>query len=122
MAFYRIGKQLTKEARRSIIQGPKTGKLYRIARRRRRHRASAPGEPPANLFGNLQKSVDFIVKGSKEMEFGAGDNVTVPYARRLELGDDNIAERPYLIRAINEKEKQTEKIFQDELKKRLDRL
>jgi hypothetical protein len=130
LSFYRIGKQLTKESRRNIIDGPKTGKLVRIAGRSRRHRQSAPGEAPANLFGNLQKSVGFIVNGSDQMTFGAGgsDGIThgqaamdVQYARRLELGDDTVAKRPYLIKAIDEKRKQTEIIFSEELKKELNR-
>lgn len=121
MAFYKIGKELTKEARRSIIQGPKTGRVYRVTGRKRRHRASAPGEAPANLFGNLQKSIGFIVKGSRDMEFGAG-NQDVLYARRLELGDDKIKQRSYLLRAINEKEKDTDRFFENELTRNLNQL
>jgi hypothetical protein len=125
-SFYKIGTQLMKEARRSIIQGPKTGRVYRIKGRKRRHRASAPGEPPANLFGNLQKSVNFEVRGSKEMIFGAGNDSDVKYARILELGGNTkfatIQPRPYLIRAINEKEKQTDVIFNGNLKRDLNRL
>lgn len=120
-AFYKAGKNLTKEARRSIIKGPKTGRYYRVSGRRRRHRASAPGEPPANLSGNLQRSIDFIVKGSKEMEFGAGSNDLL-YARPLELGNDRIKQRSYLLRAINEKEKDTERYFENELTRNLNTL
>jgi len=118
LAFYKIGKELTREARQTIILGPKTGRLYRIKGRRNQHRASAPGEPPANLTGNLQKSINFIVRGSSEMIFGAGSE-DAPYARRLELGDDIISKRPYLIRAIDEKEKQTDRFFENELKREL---
>jgi hypothetical protein len=118
---YELGKELTKEARRSIIKGPKTGRFYRIKGRKRRHRASAKGEPPANLFGNLQKSIDFLVKGSRNMEFGAG-NKDLLYARRLELGDDHVKKRPYLLRAINKKEKDTERIFENELERNLNQL
>lgn len=120
-SFYKIGKMLAKEAKRSIIQGPKTGRLYKITGRKRRHRASAPGEPPANLSGNLQKSVDFIVKGSRQLDFGAGSNQLI-YARPLELGNDRIKQRSYLLRAINEKEKDIENYFERELKRNLNSL
>jgi hypothetical protein len=48
--------------------------------------------------------------------------MNVQYARRLELGDDTVAQRPYLIKAIDEKRKQTESIFSEELKKEMTRL
>lgn len=119
-SFYAIGKELTKEAKRSIIEGPKTGRLYRIKGRKRRHRASAPGEPPATLSGDLQKSVDFLVQGWSQMTFGAGSQ-EIDYAKFLELGTvgGKIAPRPYLIRAIEQKEKQTRTIFEANLKKGL---
>jgi HK97 gp10 family phage protein len=121
LSFYFIGKELTKEARRSIIKGPKTGRLYRIKGRKRLHRASAPGEPPANLTGSLQKSIDFLVVGSKRLEFKAGNN-DVDYAAALEFGTIKIKPRPFMIRAIEAKEKQIESILNGELKKNMDKL
>lgn len=126
--FFRAGRVIVKEARRSIIQGPKTGKLRRITGRLQRHRASAPGEPPANLTGQLQKSTGFLIRGSSEMILGSGGadgiihanaNENVQYARRLELGDDVIAQRPFLIRAIKNKQKDTERAFEDGMKELL---
>ncbi len=123
-AFYFIGKDLTKEARRSIIEGPKTGRVYirRVNGRRRRHRASAPGEPPANFRGRLQRTVDFLVKGN-DMEFGAGGKSVkgklVNYAGFLELGTPKMAKREYLIRAIKKRRKQARVFFEQELKRGL---
>ena len=57
---------------------------------------------------------------------GAGDDTNVPYARILELGGRTkyatIQPRPYLIRAIDDKEKDTENIFNTEIKRTLNRL
>jgi hypothetical protein len=126
--FFRAGAIIVKEARRSIIKGPKTGRVYKISGRRRKHRSSAPGEPPANLTGQLQKSTGFLISGSSEMKIGAGgaDGIihahaskNVKYARRLELGDSKVKARPYLIRAIENKQKDTELAFENGIKELL---
>lgn len=119
--LYFVGKDLTKTAKQSIIKGPKTGRVYKISGRRRKHRASAPGEPPANLTGKLQKSVNFIVRGFKQMEFGAG-NRNVNYAGFLELGTKKMRKRTFLIRAINKRQKETRNYLENEIKKGLNKL
>ena len=105
--FYGLGFGMKKLAKENILKGPKTGRIYRI--RGRRHQASAPGESPANLTGNLQRSVGFDVRGSDTMEFGyrvhgrgAG---SAAYGRRLELGGTSstgvrIAKRPNLAKVV----------------------
>lgn len=127
-ALYRIGKDISRIAKRSIIEGPKTGRLYRIKGRKNLHRASAPGEPPANLKGNLQKSVGFIVQG-QELIVGAGGpdgqshgnaNIDVDYAKRLEKGDARVAARPFLLKAIMKRQGQTQNEFESEIKKNLE--
>lgn len=105
IAFYNIGLENVTHSKMLILKPPKTGRLYRIPGRKKRHRASAPGEPPANLKGNLRRGVDFIVEGSDKMTFGEKE----PYGRILELGGRRtfsngnsvyIEPRPYLIRAV----------------------
>jgi len=98
-AFYQHGKLVQRRARQKIIRPPKNGRLYKVAGRKRRHRASAPGQAPANLTGALQKSIGFNVSTS-EMELGAD----TPYARALELGTDKMEARPYLWPSIEETE------------------
>lgn len=107
-AFYLLGKDLVAEARQLIIKGPKTGKLYRISGRKKKHRASSPGEAPANLSGNLQRSVNFLVQGSDSMKFGA----YIEYGGFLELGTSKMEARPYLIKAIDSNERNAEFHFQ----------
>ena len=98
-AFFQHGKLVQRTARHKIINPPKTGRLYNVPGTNRRHRASAPGEAPANLSGALQRSIDFKVS-TNELEVGADTH----YAKRLELGDDKIAARPYLWPSIQEHE------------------
>lgn len=103
-AFYDIGIQNVKYTREIIKKGPKNGRLYRIAGRRRRHRASAPGEAPANLTGRLRRGVDFRVKGNDQMEFGD----TELHGRFLELGTKRMKPRPHLIKSIRVNERYAE--------------
>jgi hypothetical protein len=133
--FYLIGKDLTKDSQQSIIKGPKTGRLYirKVNGRRRRHRASAPGQPPANFRGGLQRSVNFRVKGFEDMLFGSErirhKGIDVNYGRALELGATRtgrsrkgvIKKREFLIRSIKKRQKVTRNYFVQELKKRLKR-
>lgn len=62
------------------------------------HVASAPGEPPAVLFGKLRQSLAFRVENEgafRGVVLKIGANV--PYARRLEFGDPDadFAPRPF---------------------------
>jgi hypothetical protein len=115
--FFFLGKSLVRDANKSILKKPKSGRTYlvRVGGRIVRHRASAPGEAPANLTGKLRKSIDFLVRGSNEMEFGAD----TPYAKALELGapDRNLAERPYLSRSIKDNEKNARGYFENNIRK-----
>lgn len=130
-AHYLIGKELQKNAQLRILKGKKTGRLYQRVRsggRIVRHRASAPGESPANFSGALRSSVGFVAKGQL-LEFGAGGEVLsgrkksafVDYARTLELGDrrKKIAPRPYLIAAIEDEDKIIRNYYKQYIKKEL---
>jgi len=107
--MYFMGKDLVKDARRKILEKPKTGKVRIVrrgkTRRRIRHTASAPGEAPANLSGALRRSIDFKVQGHSQLEFGAGvEGSDVKYGRALEFGfpPRNLKPRPYLQVTIKE--------------------
>ena len=130
-AHYLIGKELQKDAQLRKLKGKKTGRLYKRLRssgRMVRHRASAPGESPANFSGALRSSVGFIAKGQL-LEFGAGGEIIsgrkkgalVDYARTLELGDrrKKIAARPYLIAAIEDEDKIIRNYYKQYIKKEL---
>lgn len=93
-----IGLGLKREGKRGITQGPKSGRLYII--NGKLHRASAPGEYPANLTGKLKKSIDFE-QDQLEMEFGA-DTKYAPILQQYEDANQRssiftkIAPRPFL--------------------------
>lgn len=84
-----IGVDLKRFAQTGIEREPKTGRLYGVIgkgrnkklttiaanKRKRLHQASAPGEFPAILTGDFIKSIEFLVTGNDEMEFGTTDAV-----------------------------------------------
>lgn len=118
-AYFRLGNDLVKEARRLILEGPKTGRVSRILRKVRRvkHQASAPGEAPANLSGLLRRSIAYQQRGGEQMEFGARTD----YAPFLELGTRRISQRPYLISAVDAKSRNARDHFEREIEAELKR-
>lgn len=113
--FFALGRDNVKDARQAIIRGKKSGRLYNIPGRKRRHRASAPGEAPANLTGKLQKSVGFQIQGAEEMEFGYRD--AVDYGAFLELGTTKMAKRPNLEPTVFKNVVKGRRHFEREIKK-----
>lgn len=107
--FFRAGHKMSADARLNLIKAPKTGRLYKIRGRKQLHRASAPGESPANLTGALKKSVAFKIQGMEHFEFGYDDSTK--YGRRLELGDrpgkkpPRIEARPNLAKVVKENQR-----------------
>jgi HK97 gp10 family phage protein len=77
-------------AQRSILKGPKTGRLY--PRGKKMHRASADGEAPANDFGFLVANI----KADLTNDFTANLWSLAPYSVYLEYGTYNMAARPFL--------------------------
>lgn len=106
------GKELRAYTREQMIKGAKTGRVYKVytglnGRRlsnAKLHRASAGGEFPARRSGNLFRSIDFTVFGSKRLEFGA----KAKYAKYLELGTSKIAPREFLKQTVKKLDKQTQ--------------
>lgn len=95
----RAGMHLMNAVKRTL-SGSRSGRFYRVSRKGRLHQASAPGEPPAVLFGKLRQSIATSKAQwdgwSVEVEVGTN----VPYARRMEWGGVDrrgvrILPRPY---------------------------
>jgi len=116
--WFQLGTQLRKDARNEIIRGTKTGRIYRIRRGRiiKNHQASAPGEAPANLSGNLNSSIGYQIKGSDEMEFGYrlfGRLGHAFYGKWLEEGapNANIEPRPNITPTVEKNEANAQTYF-----------
>lgn len=115
LGAYQVGKNLVRVSRRKIIDPPKTGRFYLVEIRGQlvRHRASAAGEPPANMTGDLQASLKYLIgSGNKLLEFSAGNGRReMDYAKTLEEGQRRVERRPYMITTIRETRKDTINYF-----------
>lgn len=96
-ALFEIGSENTQQVKKYIYSPPKTGRWYRY--KNRMHRASAPGQSPANRSGYLARSIDYKVRDWYEVEIFS----TAKYAYWLEEGTTKMLPRPYFIRAKNKK-------------------
>jgi hypothetical protein len=117
-----VAEWIRKEAVRRIEDPPKTGRWYvgfpyRVGLPP--HRASAPGESPADDFGNLKRSGRVEVESSRlqaSVSFG-GD--AVDYAADLEFGsfgtETTIEARPFLRPSVAEARKVTKQIMEAEV-------
>lgn len=95
------GERVRGEAIKSILEGNKSGVLYR--RGSVTHKASAAGEAPANDTGRLASSIISIQNESEALVIaGRG---SVKYARFLEFGTERMAERPFMIPALEKSKK-----------------
>lgn len=121
--FFRLGSNLKKELNRQVLAKPKGGRLYRLrtkSGRRRNHRASAPGETPANLTGNYRRNIGFQLKGTSELEFGIRDGA--PYAEFLEEGTPRMAARPGVTNAVQEGQRNAQLFLESSLNNELNKL
>lgn len=85
---------------KKTLSGKRSGRIYRVSRKGRLHQASAPGEPPAVMFGALRQSITSTepVWDGWQVSCEVGTNLV--YARRLEWGGVDrrgirILPRPY---------------------------
>lgn len=109
--FYVSGKQLVADLNKDM-KSPKSGKKYKVYKgvsgklqKPRLHTASAPSQTPAVITGAFRKSVDFKVRGNRELEFGANQSAPV-YAEFLEYGTSKMeAREPFKRTVIKNKER-----------------
>jgi phage gpG-like protein len=106
------------------LSGRRTGHIYPVpGTRTATYQASAPGEPPAVMLGNLRNSINVsaVQDLGDELSVAVGPDIKrVPYAARLEFGGRNadgsrFAERPYLRNTFLEQEQTIENIIRSEL-------
>ena len=110
--FYVSGKQVVADLNKDM-KAPKSGRTYKVYRgiggsklkKARVHIASAPSETPAVITGKFRKSVDFAVRGNRELEFGANESAP-EYAEFLENGTSKMeARQPFKRTVIKNKER-----------------
>lgn len=98
IGLFASAKHVEREAKESILNGEKTGRIYK--RRTVVHRASAPGEAPASDTGRLVNSINAeVVSSGFEATVKAGGGA-VKYARMLEFGTSKMAARPFMFPAL----------------------
>lgn len=85
------------EAKKRILSGGKTGRVYK--RRGVTHRASAAGESPANDTGGLVNSINASVN-REGAELVGKVEAHKKSAAHLELGTSKMAARPFLFPAF----------------------
>lgn len=124
---YISGKELVADLKQDMKAG-KSGKTYKIykgvggksLKRSRLHKASAAGESPAVITGEFRKSIDFVVRGSKQLEFGSGSGgLATKYAKILELGSSKMAARRPLGRTVSKLQNQVKTNITRELNKQI---
>jgi HK97 gp10 family phage protein len=96
-AVYASAQQVATEAKRSLQEGGKSGRIYK--RRSVTHQASAPGEAPATDTGRLVNSISAYTGGDGEAFTVAGRG-TALYAPLLEFGTSRIQPRPFMFPAL----------------------
>lgn len=82
-------------AKAAIMNGPKTGRLYG------KHRASAPGEAPANDLGDLVNSISADVTAAAS-DLEAEVVATSDHAVFVEFGTIHIEPRPFMTPAAEQ--------------------
>jgi HK97 gp10 family phage protein len=97
-ALYASALRIEKEAKKSILSGSKSGRIYK--RRTVTHRASAPDEAPASDTGRLVNSITSYINKTGALEaFVVAGRGTVKYARMLEYGTAKMGARPFMFPA-----------------------
>ena len=86
----RAGIRVVETHAKDSMNGPKSGRVYII--NGREHQASAPGEPPAVVYGNLKNSI----KVQEVTDDHATLAATGEYAVPLEYGTARMAARPFM--------------------------
>ena len=77
------------------LTGPRSGRTYKVPGTQRTYTASAPGQPPAQVTGELRQSISSEVEGEGKKIVGrvGSDKKKAPM---LEFGTKNMAPRPFL--------------------------
>ncbi|MGE4043317.1 MAG: HK97-gp10 family putative phage morphogenesis protein [Acetobacteraceae bacterium] len=111
-ALYLSGLKVEEKAKKAIMNGPKTGRVYRKGKKGRiLHQASAPGEAPANDTGRLVNSIHTEAKGDGSVVTVSAGSGVVDYAAALEFGTSKMAARPFFNPALEQAKPEIEALM-----------
>lgn len=105
-----------RSAEMEVLKGQRSGRRYRKYPFRTYYTASAPGEPPARRFGNLNRHWD---KRAESKSTSSGVEVVAVlesqerYAAYLESGTSKIAARPFVDKIKEKAQPEIEKIYRE---------
>ena len=108
-SFYQVGTIAVRTINTNVLKKPRSGQVYKY--KRRRHRASVPGESFANRSGTARKTRGFDVRGAQELEFGFRKGDDTLYTAYLENGTRKMKSRPTVGIASRETQGKVEPIF-----------
>ena len=120
VALEKVGQHLENKIELTLSHrwGPRTGRIYDTGKEGKRyqdHQASAPGEPPAKLSGELMGSITHKAEkvGKTRAEGEVGTNVE--YAEDLERGRGDMAPRPFMFPTVVQEAENVSKILRRSL-------
>lgn len=115
--FFSMGDDFMRTLNNEVLRTPKTGRIYiRRTRsgRRRRHRASAPGESHANITGRLRRAADYKLGGMTQLNLGYLDNPP-DYDGFVEFGTRRMRPRPTVQNTIRQTLVRTQETMEREI-------
>lgn len=102
-SLYEVGREHVQHAR-DLMMERKSGRIYKIGGFE--HQASAPGEPAANLSGELSRHIDYNVESVNRLRIGHKRQKGIkPYGLYIEEGSEHMAARSVLKRTVIDKQK-----------------
>ena len=99
-----IGLVTTNHMKSSLQRGPKSGRVYELYQPRRTHQASAPGEYPATDTGRLAGSIGYEITTAGAYDLSVVMFANAEYAIPLEMKPSSRGGRPFMSRAVDEKQ------------------
>lgn len=111
---YRAENEL-RNAALEVLIGQRSGRVYKKADRASLHTASAPGEPPAKLDGNLRENWKGDVREEGDTFVPYIENLEEKYPYYMEHGTPGglIAPRPYVDRIRDKALPAIKKIYEE---------
>lgn len=123
--FFDLGDDLNAELSKQMLAKDKRGKVYVRRIRggaRRRHRASAPDQTPANQSGRMRRARGYQLSGSDQLEWGIRSGKGADYAKFLESGTGRMSARPGLGNTVTATQRNAHNDFSSNIERELTKL